>query len=49
MAASAADGIVVKTGSGVISIKALQPEGKKDMDSGSFLLGHRIGRGYRFE
>ncbi|MCX5680015.1 MAG: methionyl-tRNA formyltransferase [Candidatus Omnitrophica bacterium] len=44
--ASAADGIVVKTGSGAISIRYLQPEGKKEMDSGSFLLGYRISKGY---
>jgi len=48
VAASAIDGIVVKTGFGAISIKFLQPEGKKEMDSGSFLLGHRITKGYQF-
>lgn len=48
-AASAAEGIVVKTGSGAISIRYLQPEGKKEMDSGSFLLGHQIKKGYRFK
>ena len=48
VAASAIDGIVVNTGSGAISIKYLQPEGKKEMDSGSFLLGHRITKGYQF-
>lgn len=45
---SAAKGILVNTGSGVIAIKRLQPEGKKDMDSGAFLLGHEIKKGYRF-
>jgi len=49
VAASAADGIVVKTGSGGIAIRYVQPEGKKEMDSGSFLLGHRIKPGYRFD
>ena len=48
-AASAIDGIIVHTGSGAISIRYLQPEGKKDMDSGSFLLGHRIKKGYQFK
>jgi methionyl-tRNA formyltransferase len=48
MAASAAEGIVVRTGSGAIAIKYLQPEGKKEMDSGSFLLGHKITKGYLF-
>ena len=49
VAASALEGICVNTGSGVIAIKYLKPEGKKAMDSGSFLLGYRIKPGYRFE
>jgi len=48
-AASASEGIIVKAASGAISIRYVQPEGKKDMDSGSFLLGHRIKKGYRFK
>lgn len=49
IAASEADGIVVNTGSGALSIRRLQPEGKKEMDSGPFLLGHRIKKGYQFK
>ncbi len=49
VAASAAEGIVVQTGSGAISIRYLKPEGKKEMDSGSFILGHRISKGYIFK
>ncbi len=49
IAASEADGIVVKTGSGALSIRRLKPEGKKEMDSGPFLLGHKIKKGYRFK
>lgn len=48
-AASASGGIVVNTGSGAVSIKYLQPEGKREMDSGSFLLGHRIKKGYQLK
>lgn len=47
--ASAEQGIVVHAGSGTISIKELQPEGKKAMDSGAFLLGHALKKGYRFK
>lgn len=49
VAASPAEGILVNTGSGVILIKILQPEGKKEMTAGAFLLGHRIKKGYRFQ
>ena len=49
VAVSAAYGIIVNTGSGAISVRYLQPEGKKEMDSGSFLLGHRIKKGYQFK
>jgi len=49
LAASAAEGIIVKTGSGAISIRCVQPEGKKEMNSGSFLLGHKIKKGYQFK
>jgi methionyl-tRNA formyltransferase len=49
VAASVEQGIVVHAGSGTISIKELQPEGKKAMDSGAFLLGHALKKGYRFK
>ena len=42
------NGIIVRTGAGDIIIKYLQLEGKKVLDSGSFVRGHRIARGYRF-
>jgi len=48
-AASAAGGIIVNTGSGAISIRYLQIEGKKEVDSGSFILGHRITKGYQLK
>jgi len=38
--------IVVKTGSGAISITYLQLEGKKALDAASFLRGHRISPGH---
>jgi methionyl-tRNA formyltransferase len=47
--ASPAEGIVVKAGSGAVSIRYLKPEGKREMDSGSFLLGHELKKGYRFK
>lgn len=42
-------GIIVKTGSGALAITHLQAEGKKILDADSFLRGHRIEKGYRFE
>ena len=41
-------GIVVRTGLGNIAIQHLQLEGKKVLDSDSFIRGHRIARGYKF-
>ena len=41
-------GVIVRTGSGHIVIKYLQLEGKKVMDSDSFVRGHKIEKGYRF-
>lgn len=45
---SAQNGILVRTGSGAIAIKYLKPEGKKEMDAGAFLLGHKLPKGYLF-
>ena len=42
-------GIVVRTGLGNLAIQYLQLEGKKVLDSDSFVRGHRITRGYRFD
>ena len=41
-------GVIVRTGSGSLAIQYLQLEGKKVLDSDSFVRGHRIARGYRF-
>ncbi|MDO8525125.1 MAG: methionyl-tRNA formyltransferase [Candidatus Omnitrophota bacterium] len=41
-------GIIVRTGSGGLAIQYLQLEGKRDLDAGSFIRGHRIERGYKF-
>lgn len=40
--------VIVKTGSGVLAIKALQLEGKKALDPASFILGHKLAKGYKF-
>lgn len=42
------NGIVVTTGDGAILIKQLQPEGKKAMDSNSWVNGARINKGDKF-
>lgn len=42
-------GIVVKTRSGNIVITHLQLEGKKPLDADSFIRGHRIDPGHRFQ
>jgi len=42
-------GILVRAGSGLIAIQHLQLEGKKILDADSFVRGHRIAKGYRFE
>jgi len=41
-------GIAVRTGSGDLIIVHLQLEGKKALNADSFVLGHRIGKGYIF-
>lgn len=38
-------GIYVTTGSGILKIKKLKPEGKKEMPSWSFVCGHKIKEG----
>lgn len=42
-------GIEVGTGKGGLSITELQPEGKKRMSAKSFLAGHKVTRGEKFE
>lgn len=41
--------ILVKTGKGTLSLKELQPEGKKRMDTSSFLRGYPVSEGTVFE
>ncbi len=41
-------GIYVATGSGLLKIKKLKPEGKKEMASWSFVCGHRLKKGDKF-
>ncbi|MCF7876814.1 MAG: methionyl-tRNA formyltransferase [Candidatus Omnitrophica bacterium] len=43
------DGICVTTGSGILKIRKLKPEGKKEMPAWSFVCGHRVKEGDRFE
>ena len=43
------EGISVQTGSGDLVIEYLQLEGKKEMDAASFVRGHRLETGYKFE
>lgn len=43
------DGLYVKTGEGILKIGSLQLEGKKRMDTASFLRGYPVETGYRFE
>jgi len=43
------EGIVVGTGRGMLSVRRLQPEGKRAMDARSFANGYRIRGGERFE
>jgi methionyl-tRNA formyltransferase len=42
-------GISVTTGGGVLKIKRIKPEGKSEMDAYSFILGHKIKPGDKFE
>ncbi|MCK9615465.1 MAG: methionyl-tRNA formyltransferase [Candidatus Omnitrophica bacterium] len=43
------DGIYVSTGNGILKIKRLKPEGKGEMDAYSFVLGHGVKAGDKFE
>lgn len=43
------DGIYVSTGNGILKIKRIKPEGKREMDAYSFMLGHRLKAGDKFE
>lgn len=43
------DGIYVSTGNGILKIKRLKPEGKREMDAYSFILGHKLIIGNKFE
>lgn len=43
------DSLKVQTGNGVLNIRSLQLEGKKRMDTASFLRGYPVETGYRFE
>ncbi len=49
VAAARKNDIIIKTGDGYLAITSLQPEGKKRMDTGSFLRGYKIEKGERFE
>ena len=42
------DELIVKTGCGALSILEVQPEGKKRMDTASFLRGYHLSEGERF-
>lgn len=42
------DGIYVSTGNGILKIKRLKPEGKREMDAYSFVLGHGLKIGDKF-
>jgi len=41
-------GIYVATGDGILQVKKLQPQGKREMDSWAFACGHNIKEGNRF-
>ncbi|MDD4183773.1 MAG: methionyl-tRNA formyltransferase, partial [Candidatus Omnitrophica bacterium] len=43
------DGIYVSTGNGILKIKRLKPEGKREMDAYSFVLGHGLKIGDKFD
>ncbi len=42
------DGILVRTGAGVVCLRRLKPAGGRAMDAGDFLRGHRVSVGDRF-
>lgn len=46
---AAGDSLKVQTGTGVLNIRSLQLEGKKRMDTASFLRGYPVETGIRFE
>jgi len=43
------DGVYVSTGNGILKIKRLKPEGKCEMDAYSFVLGHGLKTGDKFD
>jgi methionyl-tRNA formyltransferase len=43
------DGLAIGTGSGLLRIVSIQPEGKKPMSTTEFLRGHRRVTGKKFE
>jgi len=43
------DGVYVSTGNGILKIKRLKPEGKCEMDAYSFVLGHGLKAGDKFD
>jgi methionyl-tRNA formyltransferase len=43
------DGIYVSAGSGILKIKKVKPEGKKEMSAWSFVCGYKIKEGDKFE
>ncbi|MCF7870179.1 MAG: methionyl-tRNA formyltransferase [Candidatus Omnitrophica bacterium] len=43
------DGIYIATGSGILKMKKVKPEGKKEMPAWSFVCGHKIKEGDKFQ
>ena len=43
------EGIHVATGENILKIKRLKPEGKKEMDAYSFVIGHKLAVGDKFD
>jgi methionyl-tRNA formyltransferase len=43
------DLLYVQTGDGLLSLLQVQPEGKKQMDTGAFLRGYRLAAGDAFD
>ncbi len=43
--AGAEKGLAVETGDGVLVIRRLQPAGKRVMDAGDFIRGHKVAVG----
>jgi len=42
------DGIYVATGAGILKLKQVKPEGKKEMDAYAFAIGHKVKVGEKF-